>query len=53
MGNPIKLADASAAPTRFAPRLGEDTGGVLQELLDLSAAEIDDLERNRVVKRSP
>jgi crotonobetainyl-CoA:carnitine CoA-transferase CaiB-like acyl-CoA transferase len=53
MGNPMKFADASAAATRFAPRLGEDTGGVLQELLELSAAEIDDLERNRVVKRSP
>jgi CoA:oxalate CoA-transferase len=52
MGSPMKFADAPAAAARFAPRLGEDTAGVLGELLGLSAEEVAELERARVVKRS-
>jgi CoA:oxalate CoA-transferase len=50
MGNPIALADAPAAETRFPPRLGEDTAAVLGELLGLSAEAIDDLATKGVVK---
>ena len=49
MGNPIALANAPPAATRFAPRLGEDTAEVLGEVLGLSTGEIDELERKRVV----
>ena len=49
MGNPMKFADTPAATTRFAPRLGEDTAAVLGELLGLSAGEVAELERERIV----
>jgi crotonobetainyl-CoA:carnitine CoA-transferase CaiB-like acyl-CoA transferase len=50
MGNPIALADAAAAGTRFPPRLGEHSLAVLGELLGLSSAEVDDLAAKGVVK---
>jgi crotonobetainyl-CoA:carnitine CoA-transferase CaiB-like acyl-CoA transferase len=50
MGNPIVLADAADAPARFPPRLGEDTAQVLQELLGLSASEIEELRSSGAVK---
>jgi crotonobetainyl-CoA:carnitine CoA-transferase CaiB-like acyl-CoA transferase len=53
MGSPIALADAPRAEMRFAPRLGADTAEVLRELLGLSADEIDELERARVVSSPP
>ncbi len=49
MGNPIALADAPDAPARFPPRLGEDTDEVLQELLGLSASEVDELKQKGAV----
>jgi crotonobetainyl-CoA:carnitine CoA-transferase CaiB-like acyl-CoA transferase len=49
MGNPMKFADAPAGATRFAPRLGEDTAAVLGEVLGLSADEVAELERERVI----
>ena len=39
-GNPIRMSEAPATPSRPAPRLGEHTDTVLRELLHLSAAEI-------------
>jgi crotonobetainyl-CoA:carnitine CoA-transferase CaiB-like acyl-CoA transferase len=39
-GNPIKMSEAPATPSRPAPRLGEHTEAVLTRLLNLSAAEI-------------
>jgi crotonobetainyl-CoA:carnitine CoA-transferase CaiB-like acyl-CoA transferase len=53
MGSPIALADAPAADSRFAPRLGEDTAEVLREVLALTETEIGDLLRAGVVKASP
>jgi crotonobetainyl-CoA:carnitine CoA-transferase CaiB-like acyl-CoA transferase len=50
MGNPIALGDAPAAETRFPPRLGEDSGQVLQELLGLSRSEVEELGRKGAVK---
>jgi len=32
LGNPIKLSDDGAAPTRRAPMLGEHTAEILREL---------------------
>jgi CoA:oxalate CoA-transferase len=49
MGNPMKFAATPAAPTRFAPQLGEDTAEVLGEVLGMSAGELAELERKRVV----
>jgi crotonobetainyl-CoA:carnitine CoA-transferase CaiB-like acyl-CoA transferase len=53
MGSPMKFADAPAAAMHFAPRLGEDSAEVLRELLGLSADEVAELERKRVVSSSP
>jgi CoA:oxalate CoA-transferase len=50
MGNPIALADAPDAPSRFPPRLGEHGRDVLCGLLDLSAADVAALARGGVIK---
>ena len=50
MGDPIVFADAPAAEPRFPPRLGEHTAEVLREVLELSAADIDELVRKNVVR---
>jgi crotonobetainyl-CoA:carnitine CoA-transferase CaiB-like acyl-CoA transferase len=50
MGNPIALADAPEAETRFAPRLGEHTADVMTALLGLSRGEIDDLTAKGVIR---
>jgi CoA:oxalate CoA-transferase len=50
MGNPMKFADAPAAPTRFAPRLGEDTAAILGEALGLGESDIDGLVRDGIVR---
>jgi crotonobetainyl-CoA:carnitine CoA-transferase CaiB-like acyl-CoA transferase len=39
-GNPIKMGEAPATPSRPAPLLGEHTEQVLQALLKLSASRI-------------
>jgi len=51
MGNPIALADAPDAATRFPPRLGEHSEEVLQEVLGLSISEVEELSRKGAVKR--
>ncbi len=49
-GNPIKMSDIPATPSRPAPRLGEHTESVLRELLSLSAEKIADLRRQGAIK---
>jgi crotonobetainyl-CoA:carnitine CoA-transferase CaiB-like acyl-CoA transferase len=51
MGNPIALADAPRAETRFPPRLGEDTAEVLADILSVTPSEVDELVRRGVVKQ--
>jgi crotonobetainyl-CoA:carnitine CoA-transferase CaiB-like acyl-CoA transferase len=50
MGNPIALADAPVAETRYPPRLGEDTAEVLFEVLGLSTEEVEELRLRGAVK---
>ena len=49
-GNPIKMSDIPATPSRPAPRLGEHTDAVLRELLSLSVDKIADLRRQGAIK---
>ncbi|MFQ5459579.1 MAG: CaiB/BaiF CoA transferase family protein, partial [Anaerolineae bacterium] len=46
---PIRMSGSSPNPLRSPPDLGADTRAVLTEVLDLSAAEIDNLVAKRVV----
>jgi len=48
-GPPVKLSDTPACVGSAAPRLGEHTGAVLSELLELDAAALDDLRRAGVI----
>jgi crotonobetainyl-CoA:carnitine CoA-transferase CaiB-like acyl-CoA transferase len=52
-GQPIRLSDTPARVYRRAPCLGEHNHAVLGNLLGLTGAEIDDLERNGVIGYSP
>ena len=48
-GPPVKLSATPACVGATAPGLGEHTGAVLEELLDLDAHAIDDLRRANVI----
>jgi crotonobetainyl-CoA:carnitine CoA-transferase CaiB-like acyl-CoA transferase len=48
-GNPIKLDGAGPTISRPAPRLGEHTDEVLQQLLGLPAERVAELRRQGVV----
>ena len=49
-GNPIKLSRTPGVLERAAPDLGQDTAGVLSELLGLSGDEIAELKAEGVVE---
>lgn len=48
-GTPIKLSQTPGAPGAPAPRLGEDTGAVLKELLQLNSETITNLLETGVI----
>jgi CoA:oxalate CoA-transferase len=49
LGNPIKMSDVPDQPVGAAPDLAQDTREVLQQLLGLDAARIDQLIRDKIV----
>jgi len=49
IGNPVHLTGSAMATPTMPPRLGEQTDEVLQELLGLDAAEVEQLRQHRVV----
>ena len=49
-GTPLDFSAVPRTPVRRAPLLGEDTEAVLTDLLGLSTAEVDRLERDRIVR---
>jgi crotonobetainyl-CoA:carnitine CoA-transferase CaiB-like acyl-CoA transferase len=49
VGNPIKFVDQEPVAAKFPPRLGEDTGSVLTELLGLKDDAIAELLRAGVI----
>lgn len=48
-GNPIKFSRTSEESFSAAPNLGQDTHKVLADLLDMTADDIDELKRQRVI----
>ncbi len=50
-GSPVRFGAAPHKPATRAPELGEHTDKVLEELLDLSAAEIEKLRRDELGPR--
>lgn len=48
-GSPLAFGDLSRRPVAPAPQLGEHTGGVFAEALDMSAAEVDELSERGVL----
>jgi crotonobetainyl-CoA:carnitine CoA-transferase CaiB-like acyl-CoA transferase len=49
LGNPVKMSETRPTPRGPAPALGEDTGEVLEELLDLDGAQVSALRRKGVI----
>jgi len=49
VGIPVKFSDSPGAITNAPPRLGQHTAEVLEGLLGLSPAEVDELKREGVV----
>jgi len=50
IATPFRLSRAALPPYRHAPRFGEDTDAVLEDLLGYSPAEIDELRQDGVLR---
>jgi crotonobetainyl-CoA:carnitine CoA-transferase CaiB-like acyl-CoA transferase len=49
VGRPVKFVGEEQAPLEAPPVLGADTRTVLSDVLDLTEADLDELEKDNVI----
>jgi crotonobetainyl-CoA:carnitine CoA-transferase CaiB-like acyl-CoA transferase len=52
IGNPMKFSEAKRAPDTYPPAAGEHTEAILSDVLNMTGAEIAELVRSGVVRKT-